>query len=56
MPLNIDLDFKVKLILFQDFRGFENLNVLVIGIGNSASDVACELSRHAKHVSIEVLS
>ena len=36
--------------LFQDFRGFENLNVLVVGIGNSATDVGCELSRHAKHV------
>lgn len=35
---------------YKDFRGFEDKNVLVLGIGNSAADVACELSRHAKHV------
>ncbi|XP_060588657.1 flavin-containing monooxygenase 5-like [Ruditapes philippinarum] len=35
---------------YKDFRGFENLNVLIVGIGNSAADVGCELSRHAKHV------
>ena len=37
---------------YKDFRGFENKRVLVIGIGNSAADVACELSHHASHVSI----
>ena len=36
---------------YKDFRGFEDKKVLVVGIGNSASDVACELSRHASHVS-----
>ena len=36
---------------YKDFRGFEDKRVLVIGIGNSAADVACELSRHASHVS-----
>ena len=37
---------------YKDFRGFEDKRILVIGIGNSAADVACELSRHASHVSI----
>lgn len=36
---------------YKDFRGFEGKNILIIGIGNSAADVASELSRHAKHVS-----
>ena len=36
---------------YKDFRGFEGKKVLVVGIGNSGADVACELSRHAKHVS-----
>lgn len=36
---------------YKDFRSFEGKRVLVIGIGNSASDVASELSRHAEHVS-----
>ena len=36
---------------YKDFRGFENKRILVIGIGNSAADVACELSHHASHVS-----
>ena len=36
---------------YKDFRGFEDKRVLVVGIGNSAADVACELSRHASHVS-----
>ncbi|XP_067681879.1 flavin-containing monooxygenase 5-like [Haliotis asinina] len=35
---------------YKDFRGFENKRVLVVGIGNSGSDIACELSRHAEHV------
>ena len=38
---------------YKDFRGFEDKRILVIGIGNSAADVACELSRHASHVSIK---
>ena len=36
---------------YKDFRGFEGKRILVLGIGNSGADVACELSRHAKHVS-----
>ncbi|KAH3851051.1 flavin-containing monooxygenase 5-like [Dreissena polymorpha] len=46
-------DFKGKVIHthdYKDFRGFEGKNILVVGMGNSAADVACELSRHAKHV------
>ncbi|XP_069133491.1 dimethylaniline monooxygenase [N-oxide-forming] 2-like [Argopecten irradians] len=35
---------------YKDFRGFEGKRILVMGIGNSGSDVACELSRHAEHV------
>ena len=41
---------------YKDFRGFEDKRILVIGIGNSAADVACELSRHASHVSNKFLS
>ncbi|XP_046577322.1 flavin-containing monooxygenase 5-like [Haliotis rubra] len=37
---------------YKDFRGFENKRVLVVGIGNSGSDVACDLSRHAEHAYI----
>lgn len=37
---------------YKDFRGFEGKRILIIGIGNSAADVACELSRHAEHVSL----
>ncbi|XP_028396567.1 dimethylaniline monooxygenase [N-oxide-forming] 5-like [Dendronephthya gigantea] len=35
---------------YKDFKGFEEKNVLVIGIGNSGGDIAVELSRHAKQV------
>ncbi|XP_069119138.1 dimethylaniline monooxygenase [N-oxide-forming] 2-like [Argopecten irradians] len=45
--------FKGKVIHthdYKDYRGFEGKRVLVVGIGNSGSDVACELSRHAEHV------
>ncbi|KAK3594327.1 hypothetical protein CHS0354_024263 [Potamilus streckersoni] len=48
-------DFKGQVIHtrdFKDFKGYENKRILVVGIGNSAADVACELSRHAKHVMI----
>lgn len=37
---------------YKDFHGYEGKRVLIIGVGNSASDVACELSRHAEHVSL----
>lgn len=36
---------------YKDFQGFEGKRILVVGIGNSGADVACELSRHAEHVS-----
>ncbi|XP_062595036.1 flavin-containing monooxygenase 5-like [Saccostrea cucullata] len=35
---------------YKDFHGYEGKRILIIGIGNSAADVACELSRHAEHV------
>ncbi|XP_076823196.1 flavin-containing monooxygenase 5-like isoform X2 [Clavelina lepadiformis] len=35
---------------FRDFHGFENKNVLIIGMGNSGADIAVELSWHAKQV------
>lgn len=45
--------FKGKVIHTHDyktFRGYEDKRILVVGIGNSGADVACELSRHAQHV------
>lgn len=36
---------------YKDFQGFIGKRVLVVGVGNSACDVACEVSRHAEHVS-----
>lgn len=35
---------------YKDDRGFEDQNVLVVGIGNSGADVTVELSRTAKQV------
>ncbi|EDV22234.1 uncharacterized protein TRIADDRAFT_29160 [Trichoplax adhaerens] len=35
---------------YKDYRGFENKRVVVVGIGNSAVDVACETSHHASKV------
>jgi len=35
---------------YKDFKGFENKNVLVVGMGNSGGDIAVELSRHANQV------
>ena len=35
---------------YESFEGFENDRVLVVGIGNSAVDIACELSRVSKKV------
>ncbi|XP_001633932.2 flavin-containing monooxygenase 2 [Nematostella vectensis] len=37
---------------YKTFRGFENRRILVVGLGNSAGDIACELSRHASQVYI----
>lgn len=45
--------FKGKVLHTHDyktFHGYEGKRILIVGIGNSASDVACELSRHAEHV------
>jgi dimethylaniline monooxygenase (N-oxide forming) len=58
IPVFPGLDrFKGKVIHtreFKTFHGFEDKRILVIGIGNSGADVACELSRHAEHVSTAV--
>uniref|UniRef100_H2ZGS6 Flavin-containing monooxygenase n=1 Tax=Ciona savignyi TaxID=51511 RepID=H2ZGS6_CIOSA len=35
---------------YRDFRGFENKNVVVLGVGNSGGDIAVELSWHSKQV------
>ncbi|XP_008846746.1 dimethylaniline monooxygenase [N-oxide-forming] 2 [Nannospalax galili] len=37
---------------YKDPAGFEGKRILVIGIGNSASDIACELSKKAAQVFI----
>ncbi|KAF7637110.1 Dimethylaniline monooxygenase [N-oxide-forming] [Meloidogyne graminicola] len=37
---------------YHDYRGFENKNVMLVGIGNSALDVAVELAGIAKNVII----
>jgi dimethylaniline monooxygenase (N-oxide forming) len=37
---------------YRDSTGFEDINVLVIGFGNSALDIAVELSRVAKKVDL----
>lgn len=36
---------------YKDFKDFVGKKVLVVGVGNSACDVACEISRHAEQVS-----
>ncbi|KAK3750635.1 hypothetical protein QZH41_012821 [Actinostola sp. cb2023] len=35
---------------YKTFTKFEGRRVLVVGLGNTAGDIACELSRHAKQV------
>ncbi|KAL5007986.1 hypothetical protein ScPMuIL_013567 [Solemya velum] len=35
---------------YKNFKGFEGKRVLVVGLGNSAGEIASELSRHAEHV------
>lgn len=35
---------------YKDFHGYEDKNVLIIGIGNSGGDVATELSRISSQV------
>jgi dimethylaniline monooxygenase (N-oxide forming) len=37
---------------YKDHIGYEDKNVIVVGIGNSGVDLACELSRIAKSVYI----
>ncbi|XP_031553441.1 dimethylaniline monooxygenase [N-oxide-forming] 2-like [Actinia tenebrosa] len=37
---------------YKTFKGFEGKRVLVVGLGNTAGDIACELSRHAAQVYI----
>ncbi|XP_068688944.1 flavin-containing monooxygenase 5-like [Montipora foliosa] len=35
---------------YKDFKPFENKKILIVGIGNSGSDIAVELSRHTLQV------
>lgn len=35
---------------YHDYVGFEGKNVFIIGIGNSALDIAVELAKIAKNV------
>ncbi|CAD5225267.1 unnamed protein product [Bursaphelenchus okinawaensis] len=37
---------------YRDFKGFEDKNVFLVGIGNSALDIAVELTKVAKKVTI----
>jgi dimethylaniline monooxygenase (N-oxide forming) len=37
---------------YTDFRGFEDQNVLLVGIGNSALDIAVELTKVARSVTV----
>ncbi|MFH4973602.1 hypothetical protein AB6A40_000311 [Gnathostoma spinigerum] len=37
---------------YRDYHGFENKNVFIIGIGNSALDIATELAKISKSVTI----
>ncbi|KAI6227381.1 Dimethylaniline monooxygenase [N-oxide-forming] [Aphelenchoides fujianensis] len=46
-------EFQGKIIhskQYRDHRGYEDKNVVVLGVGNSGLDVACELGRLAKQV------
>eukprot|EP00058_Branchiostoma_floridae_P002733 XP_002588221.1 hypothetical protein BRAFLDRAFT_57447 [Branchiostoma floridae] len=46
-------DFQGKIMHSHDYKdhlGFENKRVVIVGIGNSAGDIAVELSQHAKQV------
>ena len=49
-------DFQGKMVHTHDYKshvGYENKRVVVIGIGNSGGDVAVELGRIAKQVSLK---
>lgn len=41
---------------YKTYHGFENKKVLIVGIGNSAVDIACELSNVTGHVTISTRS
>ncbi|MCX7768192.1 MAG: NAD(P)-binding domain-containing protein [Flavobacteriales bacterium] len=41
---------------YRSFEGFEDLRVLIVGIGNSAADLAVELTRVARSVTISTRS
>jgi cation diffusion facilitator CzcD-associated flavoprotein CzcO len=41
---------------YHDYKGHEGQRVVVIGIGNSALDVAVELAGHSKSVSVFTLT
>lgn len=41
---------------YKKYEGFENLRVLIIGIGNSAVDIACELTTVASSVTVSTRS
>ncbi|MCS6979427.1 MAG: NAD(P)-binding domain-containing protein [Flavobacteriales bacterium] len=41
---------------YRTFHGFEDLRVLIVGIGNSATDLAVELTRVARSVTISTRS
>lgn len=41
---------------YKTYHGFENKKILIVGIGNSAVDIACELSNVTPHVTISTRS
>ncbi len=41
---------------YKTYHGFENKKVLIVGIGNSSVDIACELSNVTSHVTISTRS
>lgn len=57
--VNFEGNFTGKSIHSHDYRsyeGFENKKVLIVGIGNSAVDIACELSDVAEKTTISTRS
>lgn len=50
-------DFKGKILHAREYHnstGFEGKRVIVVGMGNSAGDVACDVSNVAKQVRLPV--
>ncbi|KAL9981806.1 hypothetical protein ACROYT_G010559 [Oculina patagonica] len=41
---------------YRTWKNFEGKRVLVVGLGNSAGDIACELSRHTRQVYLSTRS